>query len=263
MFDVSPLVPEARQTVLAAAQVYWQHTCPWFIGMLVHGSALKGGVIPGGSDIDLQLFLTEAAFDAMGHLPLRVSMALHRALAQINPAPFQYIQCYALAPCLPDASQEQLRPIPGAYHLLAGTLPIPEATPQQVQERSSRFLATLRPDAFAIASRLLQHGGGHLERTVRTLCTDVWPTLYHVVAWQARNPLEVWALPKEAVIARLSAAEAVLGQAIRSFYQGVTAYYQRPHRVDEALAVLEQGVTFLQHVHAWYQGQGMGVTDRT
>jgi hypothetical protein len=68
----------------------------------------------------------------------------------------------------------------------------------------------------------------------------VWPTLYHVVAWQARHPLEVWALPKAAVIARLSAAEESLGQAIRDFYHGVTVYYQRPHRVEEALTVNEQ-----------------------
>ena len=262
MFDVSLLVPEVRQTVLAAAQVYWRHTRPWFIGLLVHGSALKGGVIPGGSDIDLQLFLTEAAFDATGHLPLRVSVALHRALARIDPAPFQYIQCYALATHLPsDESQEQFRPIPGAYHLLAGTLPVPEATPQQVRERARQCLATLCPDACAIASRLLQHGGGHLERTVRALCTDVWPTLYHLVAWQSHNPLEVWVLPKEAVIARLSVADKVLGQTIWGFYQGVTAYYQQPHQVDEALAVLEQGVTFLQQVHASYHG--VEITDRT
>jgi hypothetical protein len=224
MFDVSPLVPEARQTVRAAAQVYWQHTRPWFIGLLVHGSALKGGVIPGGSDIDLQLFLTEAAFDATGHLPLRGSLALHRALAQIDPTPFQYIQCYTLPTPLPlDEAQEQFCPIPGAYHLLAGTLPVPEATTQQVRERGRRFLESLHPDAFAVTSRLLQHGGGHLERTVRALCTDVWPTLYHVVAWQASNPLEVWALPKEVVIVRLTATEE-LGQAIRGFYQSVTTY---------------------------------------
>jgi hypothetical protein len=254
MFDVSPLVPEARQTVLAAAQVYWQHTRPWFLGLLVHGSALKGGVIPGGSDIELQLFLTEAAFESTGHLPLQVSMALHRTLAQIDPAPFQYIQCYPLATrLLSDESQEQLRPIPGAYHMLAGMLPVPEATSLQIRERGRRFLGSLRPDAFAIASRLLQHGGGHLERTIRALCTDVWPTLYHVVAWQAPNPLEVWALPKEVVIMRLAATEE-LGQAIRGFYQSVTTYYRGPHRVDEALAVLEQGVIFLQHVHAWYRG---------
>jgi len=62
----------------------------------------------------------------------------------------------------------------------------------------------------------------------------------------------VWTLPKEAVIARL-AAEEELGQAIRGFYQRVTTYYRGPHRVDEALAVLEQGVIFLQRVHARYR----------
>ncbi|MFQ5795285.1 MAG: hypothetical protein ACE5JP_09580 [Candidatus Bipolaricaulia bacterium] len=46
MIDVSPLVPEARQTVIDAAHVYLEHTRPWFIGLLIHGSALKGGFIP-------------------------------------------------------------------------------------------------------------------------------------------------------------------------------------------------------------------------
>jgi hypothetical protein len=118
----------------------------------------------------------------------------------------------------------------------------------------------LCPDTLAIASRLLQHGGGHLERTVCALCTDVWPTLYHVVALQALNPLEVWALPKEAVIARL-AAEEELRQAVWGFYQRVTTYYRRPHRVEEALAVLEQGILFLQHVHAW--SRSLKTTDST
>jgi len=47
MFDLSRVVPEAKSIVQAAATVYLNHTGPWFIGLLVHGSALKGGFIPG------------------------------------------------------------------------------------------------------------------------------------------------------------------------------------------------------------------------
>ena len=62
MPDVSGLVPEARSIVQQVAGVYLRHTAPWFIGLIVHGSAVKGGVIPNCSDIDFQLYLDYPAF---------------------------------------------------------------------------------------------------------------------------------------------------------------------------------------------------------
>jgi len=53
---------EVRPIVQAAAAVYVKHTTPWLVGLIVHGSAVKGGYIPGCSDIDFQLYLDEAAF---------------------------------------------------------------------------------------------------------------------------------------------------------------------------------------------------------
>ena len=44
--DVSHLRPEVRPIVREVATVYLEHTEPWFIGLVVHGSAVKGGVIP-------------------------------------------------------------------------------------------------------------------------------------------------------------------------------------------------------------------------
>ena len=61
---VSGLTPEARPIAAAAAAVYMRHTRPWFIGLVAHGSAVKGGFIPGCSDVDLQLYLDDAAFTA-------------------------------------------------------------------------------------------------------------------------------------------------------------------------------------------------------
>lgn len=89
--DTAPVLPEARQIVHRAAEIDLRHTAPWFIGLMLHRSALKGGYIPGGSDVDLQLYLADAAFDPDGQLPLQVSTTIHRELLAIDLAPFSYI----------------------------------------------------------------------------------------------------------------------------------------------------------------------------
>ena len=61
--DISPIIPEAQEIVRAAATAYLRHLGQWCIGMIIHGSALKGGYIPGCSDIDFQIYLETSAFD--------------------------------------------------------------------------------------------------------------------------------------------------------------------------------------------------------
>ena len=96
--DMSRVVPVARPVVEAAARVYLRHTDRWLIGLLIHGSALKGGFIPGCSDIDLQIYLKPEAFTVYNQLPLEICSIIQRDLARIDPQPFQYIQGYALRP---------------------------------------------------------------------------------------------------------------------------------------------------------------------
>jgi len=134
------MTPEARPIVEKAAAVYLKHTASWFVGLVIHGSAMKGGFIPGCSDIDLQLYLEDAAFTAQGHLPLKVCLSIQRDLARIDPAPFRYIQCLALSSTLP---KDHVGPIPGAYRMVAGRLPVAEATAQQLRDSARKALTEL------------------------------------------------------------------------------------------------------------------------
>jgi hypothetical protein len=253
MIDVSALVPEARAIVQAAARGYLAHTRPWFVGLLIHGSALKGGFIPGCSDIDFRLYLQDAACAPNGDLRFDLSLAIQRDLITIDPAPFQYIQCYAQPPRLtaPTGGGGDIGPFPGTYRMLLGELPVPEPTADQVRARAQQLLATLQPISAHLANGLLDHGGGRLARHVRLLCTEVWPTLFNVLTLRAEDPLAVWALPKDAAIAQLPADE-LLGQTIRRFYQSVRAYYLGKPSAENALTVIEAGVSFLQAAKAWH-----------
>ncbi|MCI0474752.1 MAG: hypothetical protein L0Y55_00740 [Anaerolineales bacterium] len=247
MFDISPVMPQARAIVEQAAQIYFDHTRPWFIGLIIHGSALKGGFIPGCSDIDFRLYLRDDAFQSNGALRFDLSLAIHRDLAQIDPAPFQYIQCYAQPPRLTTATNTggDIGPFPGTYHILLGKVPVPEPTADQVRERARESLATLQTIPAHLANGLLDHGGGRLERHVRLLCTEVWPTLFNVLTLRAADPLAVWKLSKLAAIELLPADESP-GKEIRAFHRAVLDYYSRSSSVEHALEIIERGVAFLQ-----------------
>jgi hypothetical protein len=247
MIDVSPLLPEARAIVQAVTHIYFEHTRPWFIGLLIHGSALKGGFIPGCSDIDFRLYLRDGAFQSNDDLCFDLSIAIQRDLSKIDPAPFQYIQCYAQPPRLTTATNTggDIGPFPGTYHMLLGELPVPEPSADQVRERARHLLATVQPIPAHLANGLIEHGGGRLERHVRLLCTEVWPTLFNVLTLRAENPVQVWKLSKVAAIELLPVDESP-GKEIRAFHRSVLDYYLHERSVENALAIFERGVAFLQ-----------------
>jgi hypothetical protein len=249
MLDVSRVAAEARLVVQQAAAVYLRHTQPWFVGLLIHGSVFKGGFIPGCSDIDLHLYLDEPAFTADGQVPLDLCLAIHRDLATVDPAPFRYLQCVALSRMLP---LDYTGPIPGAYHIIAGTLPVPEATDQQQRDTARKALAALQPVAPFITHALLERGGDRLSSCVRLLCTEVCSTLCHILALQQRDAIGIWTLVKEEAIALLPSGTP-LRREIRAFYRAAWAYYPAEESVEHALAVIATGVAFLHAAKSWWE----------
>lgn len=246
--DLTPIMPEARPIVEKVATVYLEHLGQWCIGLIIHGSALKGGYIPGCSDIDFQLYLELAAFNNDADLPLELSIDLHRDLARIDPAPFQYIQGYALPP--------QKRPgmsglIPGAYHIITGRLPVPEATEEDLQATARDELESLDISRVFSPQELLQHGSWKLAQRVRWLCTSVWPTLYHMLTIQQKHGIGVWQLPKHAAI-KLLPPESLPAQTIAAFYQAISTYYSEDTSTENALKAIQTGLAFLQATKAWW-----------
>lgn len=246
--DLSPIVPEAQSIVRAATLAYLQHLSKWCIGVIIHGSALKGGYIAGCSDIDFQLYLEPEAFCDNGDLPLDLAMALHRDLSKIDPTPFQYIQGYAFS------SQKKTGMtglIPGAYHIITGTLPVPEATEEELQVAARQTLEKLNISDIFHPQELLQHGDWKLAQRVRWICTDVWPMLYHVLTIQQGKGIAMWQLPKHEAM-KLLPQESALAQTLQTFYQAICAYYPTETSVDDALKAIQGGLVFLQSVKAWW-----------
>ena len=244
--DVTGLVEEARPVAQACAEIYWRHVGQWLVGLVAHGSAVKGGFIPGCSDLDMQMYLEDGAYTQHGQLPLEIGFAIRRELEGVGLGPFRYVQCY---PRRLHAEPELVGPIPGAYHVIVGRLPIPEATGADLIDSARRALDTLNPMPNHLMGKLLGHGSERMARSLRLLCTQVWPVVYQVLALHEGNPLETWQLTKAEAIQRLPVA--VQPEAER-FYAAVRAYYPAENSLEGALELIAAGVGVLEQSAVWW-----------
>lgn len=250
--DVSPVTTVAQPIVHRVAVVYLRHMAPWFVGLIVHGSALKGGFIPGCSDVDFQLFVDRDILTPAGQLPLDISVAVQRDLARIDPAPFRYIQCKVASA---TGAHRIAGPVPGAYYVLAGRLPVPEATVEQLRNEAQHALAALDTVPAFMSSGLLEHGGGRLAADIRLLCTKVWPVLYQVLTLQQEDAIHMWRLPKGQAITYLPSGTG-LRRAMDTFYRAVQDYYPTEESIERALDVVTSGVDALRAAKEWWQECG-------
>ncbi len=246
-------VEEARGIVEAVADVYQSHMKEWFVGLIVFGSAVKGGFIPRCSDIDFQLFLKGAAFDSDGCLSLALGLAIHRDLSKVDPEPFRYIQCTPFS--TQRLARENFGPVPETYLVVRGHLPVSEATAEQLVESAKHELSALDPSPDFIRKGLLDHGAGRLERDLRLLCTKVWPVFFHVLSIHSDDPIWAWQLPKDRASDELP-EDLGLRRGMREFYESVLKYYPEERTGPEALDLIEKGVVFLSAAKTWWEIKG-------
>ncbi|MEX2226844.1 MAG: nucleotidyltransferase domain-containing protein [Dehalococcoidia bacterium] len=243
--DTSGLVPEAQRPAREAAEACLKSTGDRCIALVAVGSVVKGGFIPGWSDIDILLYLTDDAFDD-GTLHLPLALTIQRSLANVEPAPFQFISCLAVRASDPRAAPPLVH---GAYVSLAGIVPSSEATPEELRAQAREWFAAAGPEPGYVGIGLLEHGGGRLPLLVRRLCGEVWRALFHALAL-TEDPILAWTLPKPAAVEMLP-GETASGRKIRAFYRSLTAY--QPHdrdSLDAALRVLTDGLAFLRTLKA-------------
>lgn len=148
-------------------------------------------------------------------------------------------------------------PIPGAYQIVVGRLPVEEATSEQLKESAIKGLhnITAVPKYF---STLLDHGKERLTRVVRLLSTQVSPTIFHVLSVVNQDAVEVWKMPKNEAI-HLLPDEEMKQFAIR-FFKCAERYYPDENLVDDALGMIENGAKFFESVNLWF-AQEMKVSE--
>lgn len=248
ILNLSPLNDQAREIVEHAATIYVRHTDPWFVGLYVHGDALRDRFTPGCSELQFRLFLEREAFSEDGRLPIELCVYIQRDLSTIDPAPFRRMCCRLSTG---NHNNRTPGPVPGAYHVLAGRTPIPEATNLQLHEAATFALSNLTFDLDGVRQGLLSAGGARLAAPVEDLSSVVWETLYHVTTIHQKDGIRTWQLPKDKAIGLLPTGSE-LGDSIRTFQEKLSAFPGGETSTDAALEVIAPAQAFLGAVKAWW-----------
>ncbi|XEC94292.1 hypothetical protein AB6A23_23725 [Paenibacillus tarimensis] len=234
----------------AVREIIMQHVGSALIGLIVQGSAVKGGFIQGSSDIDYILYIDDTALNGAKRMPTELCIAIHKDLSAIDVTPFRYIQFSVLSP----ATNKYLSPIPGTYRLLAGRLLTPEATNDEIYRDALKSLDILNPAESFDVHRLLDHGEDRIERCTRLMCTIVWPIAFQLLTAIHKDGIRVWSLKKQEAAALLASIPAVANE-ITAFYQSLESYYPLEQSAEKALKVIDDGLSFIYAAKAYWIGQ--------
>jgi predicted nucleotidyltransferase len=247
--DVSGLLPEAREIASAIAQVCLEELGDSLVTLLFHGSAVKGGVILGSSDLDFVLIVAPELLTEGDELPLARAASLHRRLATIDPDPFRYLQGYVGTRDRPPAAGF----IPDAYAVVYGSADVPLATSAQLLDAAAHALSTLdrAGQRDRLSSALVKHGTGRLDREVRMLCTDVWPTVAHISCLAEHDGIAAWQRTKFENVALLE-RDPIMAGPVRAWHAAITQHYAAGETVDSGLAAISAGSDLLDAAAEWY-----------
>ncbi|NOU74244.1 hypothetical protein GC098_23080 [Paenibacillus sp. LMG 31458] len=233
----------AQRINLAVRDIVLKHINSSFRGLIVQGSAIKGGVIPGSSDIDYVLYVDDTGLNEFGTIAAETCINLHKALSDIDVYPFRYIQFSVIS----SKTNKFLPPIPGSYLLLAGQLLELEATNDQIFHDAVASLDILKPEVAFNPHQLLDHGEDRIERCARLMCTVVWPVVFQFLTVIHRDGIRIWNLKKHEAVSLL-ANEPGVGSMAESFLRSVESYYPQEQSPEKALRLIEDGFAILNSV---------------
>lgn len=209
------------------------------VAIITKGSTVKGGFIPGLSDLDLHVYLKDDAFIYSDFLKLELALSLQEKVDALirkydfGGGPIQVM-------CLPVSQQRDWGgPLPGTYILLYGdSCPDPPYTAEKLLEQD---LENLKHPVYSykLINSLADKSNDQLANFVRRLNIGVTPTLSRVLSVLTEEPLKVWKLTKFDVLEALDQLDDAhakeLAKLGREFYKIAQIASEGPARCRRAI----------------------------
>lgn len=174
------------------------------IAIITKGSTVKGGFIPGLSDVDLHVYLKDDAFEFSDFLKLELGLKLQEKMGQLikkydlGGSPIQLILLNVSLP-----KDNWTGGIPGTFILLYGDKS-PETPPkvEEILEQDQRNLQDVNYP-YRLIHSFVDKSDAELPRYVRSLSPAVTPILNRVLSLLTKDPFRAWKMNKPEAIAAL------------------------------------------------------------
>lgn len=172
--------------------------------IIAKGSTVKGGFIPGLSDIDLHVYLEDEAFAFSDFPKLELGLRFQEKMDGL-------IRKYDFGGSLIQVifiNISQMRgwsaPVDGSYLLLYGDVcPEPPPTVEGMLEKDRLNLQN-PTYAYGLIASMADKTSDHLADYVRRLNIAVTPTLYRVLSLLTCDPFRIWKMTRFEVLEELA-----------------------------------------------------------
>ncbi|NPE07005.1 MAG: hypothetical protein GNW80_01880 [Asgard group archaeon] len=166
------------------------------ICFLIHGSIVKGGLIEGFSDLDVQVFLKESSFDEFD-LKIEKCMEIQNLVGTLDVPKIgaQYLQMYFHNPKnMPDWYTP---PVKGSFKILYGELPKElDFNVENFKIRMIRSLKGLHSEVRTTIRSFADCSDKTIYRRTRLIATKIFPIMFSLLSYDLKDPNGIWAKTK-------------------------------------------------------------------
>ena len=232
---------EEYERAIASLRKEFVEACRWvfrenLVAIINKGSTVKGGFIPGLSDMDLHVYLKDDAFAYSDFLKLELGLSLQEKMDELirkydlGGGPVQVMVINVSKP------RDWSGPLPGTYIVLyGGECPEPSPTAEAMLEYDRANLQNPHY-GYGLVNSLVDKNSDLLAGYVRRLNTAVTPTLYRVLSILTRKPFKAWKMTRFEV---LEALEQLDIEDVRKFAELARKFYEIAGQGDRMSTDLE------------------------
>jgi predicted nucleotidyltransferase len=208
------------------------------VSIITKGSTVKGGFIPGLSDVDMHVYLKEEAFEYRDFLKLELGLKLQEKVNDL-------LHCYDLGgspiqviPINVSMPKFWPRSLLDTYIFLYGDeCPEPEPVAETMLEDDLSNLQYQYPNyAYSLVNTYADKGNEELPQFVRRLNPAVTPTLNRVFSVITEDPFKAWKMNKFEV---LDALEQLEDESAKRLAQLGREFYKKASQRDRIRTDLE------------------------
>jgi predicted nucleotidyltransferase len=248
---------EADALDRAAGLVVWACRAVFgssLICVILKGSAVKGDLIRGYSDLDFHVFLKPEVMDGENVPKADYAVQFQRAFGQVSPEDFEVSQFQIYFINSEKYPEDWAPPVEGTYRILWGSLP--ETAKELDDGAYIRFaeqhlsLSSIEYSRRSNVARFVDKPNTRIEYNVRLVGATLKNYMYSISVMLTKEPKVAFKLGLDKMIALVEEGIGSEGH-FRTFFEYVSDWQRIRRQPEYAREAFKEGIQALNEIHSW------------